>query len=167
MKKFRPIDIERVREVLSYDPDTGVFIWRVRASRNVMAGDVAGCLNLAGYIEIGIDGLIYKAHRLAYALSRGEDPAGLVDHIDGVITNNVASNLRCATSTINAQNRRGASKNAKSSLIGAFFRADRGHWTSSIVVDGKRLNLGRFPSDLEAHEAYVAAKRKYHEGCTI
>ena len=38
---------------------------------------------------------------------------------------------------------------------------------SRIVVDKKEIQLGMFSSENEAHEAYLQAKRKYHEGCTI
>lgn len=71
--KQKSLTSERLREVLAYDPDTGVFTRKVRTAKRVKIGDVAGCLNGKGYIHISIDGRLHKAHRLACADLAGSD----------------------------------------------------------------------------------------------
>jgi hypothetical protein len=70
------IDVEFVREVLDYDPQTGIFRWKERKEvpkfwNTKYAGKIAGSLD-DGYINIGINRMIYKAHRLAWFYVYGE-----------------------------------------------------------------------------------------------
>ena len=84
-------NLEQVKELLHYNPDTGVFRWRV-ARRQMRPGDVAGLLFAGGYRNIKIDRRFYKEHRLAWLYMTGEWPVAGIDHvklngttIDGVI----------------------------------------------------------------------------------
>ena len=88
----------RLRELLSYDPDTGLFRWsKNKGSKD--AGELAGCVSPKGYILIGIDGCLYLAHRLAWLYVHGEFPEKDIDHRDQDKSNNRICNLRLATSS--------------------------------------------------------------------
>ena len=101
---------ERLREVLAYDPDTGVFTWKARTSpfSRVNVGDVAGNLRRDGYIEICVDGRKHQSHRLAWLYVYGEWPADQIDHINGIRTDNRIANLREANNAENHHNLRKA-----------------------------------------------------------
>jgi hypothetical protein len=88
---------EYLRQLLSYDPDTGLFRWRVQLGFRGKVGAVAGTTHSKGYRQIRIDGRIYRAHRLAWLYIHGEWPSGGLDHIDGNPANNAIANLRPAT----------------------------------------------------------------------
>lgn len=94
---------ERVRELLVYDYQTGMFTWRVTRGEFI-AGAVAGSLKREGYWRIGLDGKQYAAHRLAWAYVYGVWPKHGLDHRDRDKTNNRIDNLREATNAQNAQN---------------------------------------------------------------
>lgn len=158
----------RLREVLAYDPLTGIFTWRVSTSKRIRVGDVAGGQpNKRGYVRIRVDGELFFAHRLAWFWMKGEWP-GLIDHRSTVGHQNWIKNLRDVTQKINAQNKRKATAKSRSGLLGVAYHAGRKKcWRAVINVDGKQVGLGGFTNKHKAHRAYIAAKRLYHEGCTL
>ena len=155
------ITADRVRELLEYDPATGLFEWRV-ARANVKVGQRTGCLNSGGYRYIGIDNRLYKAHRLAWLYVYGRWPANDIDHINGVRDDNRIANLREATRSQNIANARGTRKN-KSGFKGAYFLKRERKWLACITVCGKRQHIGLFTTAAGAHAAYVKAA-KHHFG---
>jgi hypothetical protein len=168
------ITAEHVRELLDYDPKTGVFTWLERqvAPRqwNVRyAGKVAGSIdNVYGYFRLAIYGKSYRSNRLAWFYVHGSWPNGVVDHINGVKTDNRLCNLRDVCKVVNGQNQRKATrKNKSTGLLGATFDKRSQKFRADIKVAGKSKHVGYFASAEAAHEAYLTAKRKYHEGCEI
>lgn len=158
---------QRLRELLHYDPETGVFTWRVFRGRTAKPGTVAGS-NSHGYTIIMIDGRGHGAHRLAWLYVHGVWPAGQIDHTHGNTADNRVSQLRDVTRSVNKQNIRKARIDNKSSgLLGAYWHNISNKWMSHISFGGKKRHLGMFATAQEAHEAYIAAKRQFHEGCTI
>jgi hypothetical protein len=157
---------DEMMDALDYCPDTGVFTWKKKTNPKVVVGARAGCINGRGYLQIGIGGQVFKAHRLAWFFVYGCWPVGFIDHVNGVTLDNRIANLRDASRTENIQNQRRAHKDSRSGLLGAFM-AKSGTWYSSISVNGKRTRLGKFGNAEDAHAAYVAAKRAMHVTCSI
>jgi hypothetical protein len=156
----------QLKETLDYDAKTGAFVWKIRPSRAVKAGDVAGCVEKRiGYITIGIVGRIYKAHRLAWLYTHGEWPKGLIDHINGNKADNRIENLRDVFADGNSQNVRKPNRRNKSGFMGVIWFQNK--WRASISVNGKSKWLGDYSTPEEAHQVYLEAKRKYHASCTI
>jgi hypothetical protein len=156
----------RLKELLHYDPETGVFTWLVNRGRKAKAGDRAGRITDKGYNSIRVEGLCHFAHRLAWIYVHGEHPSGIMDHINGVRHDNRISNLRVSDYTENAQNRRKARSSNLSGFLGVATAGNK--FQSWINIPGKkRIHLGTFITAEEAHEAYVLAKRQYHPGNTL
>ena len=151
---------ERLRELLSYDPNTGEF--RHRLTRcSVKAGQLAGSLDSYGYLTIRVAGRRYKAHRLAWLYVYGEWPDAQVDHRSRVRSENSFQNLRKATNAQQQQNRVTA-KNNTSGHPGVHWHVGQEKWLARIQRDGVRLNLGRFDSFEDAVAARTAAKALVH-----
>lgn len=164
------ITAERVRELLSYDLETGVFRWRVNVGRwgRIKAGSETGSPDLNGHLRIQIDGTLLYAHRVAWLHVTGSWPNGDIDHIDGEPGNNRWVNLRDVPHQINTENRRRAIRGKKSGLpIGVSIDARDGAYRADITVDGSTRSLGRHETPELAHAAYLDAKRILHAGCTI
>jgi hypothetical protein len=154
---------ERLRQLVDYDPETGIFTWKIKRKK-VVVGERAGRMMNSGYQAIGIEYGLYLAHRLAWLYVYGEWPKHNLDHINGNRLDNRIANLRDVPQVVNAQNRRRAL--GRSGLIGAF-TAKAGRWRSQIRINGSQVPLGFFDTAEEAHQAYLTAKRRLHEGCTI
>lgn len=157
---------ERLREILDYDSTTGEFVWRVCLSTRMPAGKQAGWVGAQGYRVIRIQGKSWYAHRLAWFYIEGRWPEHDIDHIDGNRTNNARANLRDVTRSVNLQNQRRARKRKASGAPLGVVRAGN-RWAAQIVVDGALKHLGSFGCPVEAHECYLAAKRKLHVGNTL
>lgn len=159
------LTLEEVRELLDYDPSTGLLTWRKTRTGTARSGTVAGTTNQHGYVVVRIYQRHYQAHRLAWLLSTGSWPTQMIDHIDGTRTNNRISNLRDVSRRTNLENRHAAQVNNKTGLLGVSRRGSR--WVANIKVDKKQHFLGLFDSPESAHSAYLAAKRAMHPGCTL
>ena len=152
----------RLLEVLSYDRATGVFIWAQNPNSGPpRKGEIAGCLRPNGYIEIGIDGNYYQAHRLAWFYCNGFWPNGYLDHKDLNKKNNRIINLREATFSQNRSNTR-AMRDNTSGLKGVVWHKRDKKWQAQISADGRQRHLGLFDTKQAAHEAYCIAAVKYH-----
>ena len=156
--------VEEVRDLLDYDPATGAFTWRTtRPGRGCQAGKPAGAVTGNGlYRRVIVNYFPILGHILAWAVVHGEWPSSILDHIDGNGFNNRIENLRLATVTQNAWNRRRRSDN-KSGLKGVWRNAPSRSkaWRSSIQVNGKRICLGEYATAADAGEAYAKAARRF------
>ena len=139
-----------LKELLKYNSKTGEFTWLSCRRKNLTAGSK----NRNGYIVIGINNKRYYAHRLALIYINGfcgEE----VDHIDGNTSNNSLDNLRNVNSKENSKNC-SKPKSNKSGVVGVSFDSINRKWRSTIKVNYKQINIGRFNS----FDAAVSARKK-------
>lgn len=146
----------KLKELLSYDPETGVFRWKVRRKGSRKGG--VGTTGPRGYITITIDGVKYYAHRLAWFYETGRWPKLEIDHISGVKADNRIRNLREATRSQNAAN----IKSRRNGLKGCCFVAALRKWQVAIRTRTGRLYLGLFDTEQLAHAAYMDAATRIH-----
>lgn len=147
------LTVERLRELLDYDPLTGVFTWRQRTSNRVVVGQVAGCVNKTlGRLTIRIDGELNYAYRLAWLYVHGEWPTMKIDHKDRDPLNNRLDNLRLADDQQNSQNR----------TASGVYRTGSNRFAAKIWVNDVGKYLGVFDTWDMAHQAYVEAKQAHH-----
>ncbi len=154
------LTIERLKELLNYDPDTGVFTWRVWRGGRAEIGSKAGSIGATGYVYICVDQKSVVAQRLAWAMVHGELPTKHVDHINGDRADNRISNLRLAVRSQNNANSR-LRKDSTSGFKGVSFSKKMNKWYGQIRVNGKLIYLGSYRTPEEAHVAYVAAAEKH------
>lgn len=158
----------RLREVLDYNPETGVFTRRIRTSCRIKVGDVCNCRNDQGYVLISVGNRRYHAHRLAWLYVHGEWPSGYIDHINHVTSDNRIANLRDGTQSDNMGNQVKAARNNRSSgLLGVSWYRRYGRWQAQIHINNKCRHLGYYNTPQEAHAAYLEAKATLHKFSTL
>lgn len=158
---------EQLKEQLHYDPRAGIFTRLKCFQRPDVVGKIKERNNGNGYARITILGRRYYAHRLAWFYMTGEWPSMEIDHRNGDRSDNRWDNLRDVAPLVNKQNKRSASVSSKSGILGVSWDAPRRAWVARIKVGMVYKYLGRFDDIEAARHAYLAAKRKFHEGCTI
>lgn len=146
---------DRLREAVSYDPETGIFR-RKQPTRRVRVGSVCGSPDTNGYLLFRIDAKRYLAHRLAWLYSYGVWPSGDIDHINHDTSDNRLVNLRDVTRSTNMHNMRKPRHNA-SGVRGVCFDSTSRRWMAYVQVDRKFKNLGRFEKKEDAAVARAIA----------
>lgn len=156
------LTIERLKEVLKYNPKTGSFLWRVGPLKGKRAGSKD---SKTRRVKIQIDGRFYRANRLAWLYMMGEWPKHHIDHRNEKCWDNSWDNLRDIPNSVNQQNKRKARRSSKTKVLGVTKRGTR--YRAQIGYQKRVIHLGWFGSTEEAYQAYVQAKRKLHAGCTL
>ncbi len=140
---------ERLKQVVNYSPETGMFTRLVATSTCVKVGGIVGHYDNNGYLKCSIDMAEYRMHRLAFLYTEGFFPEHDVDHINGIRDDNRWCNLRHATRACNMQNKRVYSSN-KSGFPGVSWCKGRGKWRSDCKLKGKTVYLGCHSTTIEA-----------------
>jgi hypothetical protein len=150
---------ERLKELLHYDQDTGVFTWLISPRNNVPIGGVAGRADRKGYIRISYQKTPYQAHWLAWFFVYNKWPDNEIDHINGNPSDNRISNLRDVTRKQNMENKK-IYKNNKSGYSGVTWHSRDKKWQVRIGHYGKRISLGFFDDLNEAISVRIKAENK-------
>ena len=156
---MKKISLDRLKELLHYSHETGVFI-RAMDKATAKKGDVAGTKGNRGYRLIRLDAVEYLAHRLAWLYYYGSEAEGEIDHINHIRDDNRISNLRVTTRDENQRNKKLASNN-KSGVVGVRYNAANNRWRADIRVNGKKIDLGSFIDKEDAVLARSVANVKY------
>jgi HNH endonuclease len=165
MAKEDHLTADRLRELLHYDPATGIFTWRIANGGLSSPGKVAGCAT-ARYPCVQIDGKQYSLHRIAWLHSYGEWPQHHIDHINRDKRDNRLCNLRDVTQSVNQQNRRTHARSGHQNVY-IKYRPKRsgGYYTYyevAINVRGKTVFCNSFCSLDKAIEVAEKARQKYY-----
>jgi hypothetical protein len=156
------LTLKRLKEVYFYEPETGQFLRLIATNSSAgkaKVGEPAGSKSGERYVRIGIDGRVYRAHRLAWFYMTGEWPENGIDHIDLDATNNRWSNLRAADQSQNLANTKRRSDNTTG--FKGVTRTASGTWQAKIWVNQQQICLGTFATPYEAFDAYKSAAEKY------
>lgn len=158
----------RLKQLLNYDQDTGVFRWRITHGR-MNAGDVAGGIRAGnagdggGYRCIRIDRAIYYGSRLAFLYMEGSFPNNHMDHINHNRSDNRWLNLREVTRKENSKNQSIPSNN-KSGVMGVSWYKRYNKYVVHINVGGRKKFIGYYETLNKAKTARkkAEAKHNYH-----
>jgi len=143
----------RLHELFDYK--NGQLLNKTKRRSQIAVGAPAGYMTIRGYINIRVDGKMYKAHRLIYLYHYGFMP-DMLDHIDCDKTNNCIENLRPCTKSENGMNR--ADSYAKTGLRNVYLRGDK--YQVHLKKSGKNYYIGTFSCLDHAKSAAKEARLK-------
>jgi hypothetical protein len=168
MIKTQNIDIETLRQLIRYDPETGKLYWlerhvgvcatdkaRVIFNKRFAGKEALTAEDQYGYLCGTVLGASMKAHRVAWALHYGAWPEGHIDHINHNRNDNCIKNLREVSQVENQRNQRKSKVNT-SGVTGVYWDLWARQWAVRFKIDGVNCNLGRF----DDFEAAVAVRKK-------
>jgi len=151
------LTVPRLKELLSYDTETGKFYWVIGRGGNAPAGREAGTYLMGGYISIYIDGRRYLAHRLAWLWCNGAWPQNQIDHINRIRDDNRIANLRQATASQNKVNSIDRSKSR-----GVYQHKGSRTWNARVHIAGKSISLGFYKTKSDAIAARRMAEPRFY-----
>lgn len=151
---------KRLLELVHYDPETGEFTWKIRRRGRAVVGGRAGS-RLQGYWALRLDGVSYKAHRVAWFYVYKRWPKQDLDHVNRIRGDDRIANLREATRRQNIVNADLSVTNS-SGYRGVNWHKASGKWVAQISDFGKKRHLGLFDTPEAAYAAYVVAAKKVH-----
>lgn len=144
--------------LLSYDPESGIFLWKMSRRNGTKSGDIAGGRTANGYLQITI-GRPYLQHRLAFLYMTGSIP-DCIDHINGIKSDNRWENIRPVTFAENLKNK-SLPKSNKSGVPGVGWYAASNKWRAKIKSNGVMHHLGYFERFEDAVKARKAAEKRF------
>jgi hypothetical protein len=150
-----------LKQLLTYDADTGEFTWLVDINNKTTTGNRAGSQRKDGYRELCINYKRYLEHRLAWLYTHGTMPTDYIDHIDRDPSNNRINNLRVATQSQNMTNSTKRKDNS-TGVIGVSFNKNANKYYAYIWLNKKRISLGYHNTIEEARVVRREAELKYH-----
>lgn len=152
MANKKPVEMtqERLKQIFSYDPETGEF------ARLKHVGGARKKAEPVRYRAICIDGAPYLAHRMAWLYMTGEMPSRNVDHINRDPSDNRWCNLRLVTQQQNMWN--AIHPTGKTRLRGVSKVNNK--YRASVHNNNKRVHIGYFSSAEAAAEAVLSWCRK-------
>lgn len=161
MKAKKKLEIEVVKQLVDYCPQSGLFTWRKRDEKFIQSRDASvkrkicknwnarycekpafTTMSARGYFVSTILCQRFYAHQIAWAIFNNEWPDE-IDHINGDRTDNRIENLRNVNHAENMKNLRRQKRN-KTGAVGVWYDSARQSYQSYITVDKKRINLGRY-----------------------
>ena len=146
---------------MDYCPETGVFVWKLGRRGLAKKGSVAGATVTGGYKQIMVDGVMYRAHRLAWFYVHGYFPSGMLDHINRDPADNKIANLREATCKENRENI-SVAKNNTSGVPGVFWVKSMSKWNAKIGHNRKQIHLGYFERKSDAVSRVLDARKNLY-----
>lgn len=147
---------EQLHQLFEYKD--GDLYWKINKN-GIAKSKKAGSKNSRNYIQIKIEGSLYKAHRLIFMMHHGFLPK-IIDHIDRNSLNNKIENIREATQSQNCFNRK-IHKNNSTKVKNVTFDKETNKYLVQIYINGKNKKFGRY-DDLELAELVaIEARDKY------
>lgn len=159
-----PLTQDRLKQVVEYNKETGIFTRKHDHVNGLKAGSIAGSL-MGGrkpYLCLRIDRVLYLCHRLAWLYEYGAFPSGVIDHINDNGLDNRIANLRDVSNEQNIQATLRLPTHNTSGRKGVYWNKRLAKWVAGISIKNKRMYIGAFDTKEEASIAYISTKKFVH-----
>lgn len=171
LPKYKYLRREVILRAMDYDPETGIFTWKIRSDvsrqgwNTRYASKEAGEIYGRGYVRVSLKindkKYRYLAHILAWVVMTGNLPENILDHRNTNKADNKWKNIREATTSQNSQNQ-GIIKTNTSGYRGVGWFKPKGKWRARLIYLGTEYHLGYFSSKEEAVKVYEDKAKELH-----
>lgn len=155
--------MQKLRELLTYNSETGKLYWNKNMGGKVMTGNEAGTKRKDGYVAIKIDQKLHYAHRLAFMLYYNVTIIDHIDHIDGDTSNNIITNLRECEHKQNCRNIKLKTSN-KTGVKNVHFCKRKNKLIVKVRTNDKTFIAKFAPDEIEKAAACAKEARDKHHG---
>lgn len=130
----------------------------IRSSKNQLLKNLKPVVNKYNYLQISLSKngniKVYRIHQLVAITFLNFKPDGhtwVVNHINFNKQDNRLINLEIVS---NRDNCNKLHIKSSSQYTGVSFRKDRNKWAAEIMINNKRMKLGHYLTEVEAHNVY-------------
>ena len=150
---------DRLHELFSYDPTKGHLLHKT--SRGRASEGARACNSSDSYLNVSVDGVKYREHRIIWMFVYGQDPEALeIDHINGEKQDNRIANLRLANRVQQHLNRT-ATRKSRSGLRGVSWHSQHNRWYVRALDNGQNKSIGYYKTLLDAAAARIAYENNH------
>lgn len=147
------ISLQEVKELLDYNPLTGLLFWKISPNKKIKVGSLAGGVKKqTGYFQVRLKGVLYPSHRIIWLLFYGSWPTKQIDHINRDKKDNRIENLRECSQQENSRNVK--TKGGVSRYKGVHWDSKKKIWSAGAKMNYKTIYLGYFKDEEDAAKAY-------------
>lgn len=148
-------------DYLDYNPESGVFLWKVSRKGTKGKGKEAGTKTNKGYVDVCLFGKKFGLHRIAFSLM-GEEIPDYVDHVNGIKSDNRWTNLRPATVNQNAYNMK--ERGARSGYRNVYYDPrGKKNYHVCMKINSNRIHGGYFSTAEEANKVAIEMRKQYQK----
>ena len=163
------LDHKELTELIDYNTNTGIATYKKNNKYNtkIKIGDIAGSTpDKNGYMNIQINGIMYRLHRVFWFYVTGEWPIDMLDHKDTIRHHNWFDNLRESNNSLNQQNQQKSMSNniSGAKIPGIGYRKDSKKYRVRLTINGKLITFGNFDTLAEAELCCLENRRRYMSG---